>query len=363
MKIWLRVHGYEPCSWTTVWGNLRMAFRRMNVDLAAEIEPESVKNYVEIWWGDPQYWQWSQVPPKARIAICLSEARSVLKSGREGAIANVGRADLVICPSHSAATAWTEAPIDAPIKIVPFGVDQEDFPYCKRDWSNDATFTFLHGGVTQFRKGSWLVPEAFVKVFNRRDNVKLIMACSRDTEMFEKLREEYGGHEQIEFDLKMQDDISYWYKKAHVYISPHLSEGYGLMIPEAMATGMPCIVARCSAPREFFDRKYGGWIEMSENYAPVTPCLPETQGFWRIPDLNSLCEQMQDAFKKREEWRKKGVLASEYVHRELTWKQSAEKILTLTKELLDAKGVSYTASAERRKATSHRPEQHTAACS
>ena len=363
MKIWLRVHGFEPCSWTSVWGNLRTAFKGLDVDLAAEIAPESVEEYVEIWWGDPQYWQWSRMEPKARIALCLSEARSILRSGRERAIPNVNKADLVICPSRSAATAWLEAPIDAPIEIVPFGINPEQFAYQKRDWSKDATFTFLHGGVTQFRKGSWMVPEAFIKTFKPKDDVKLLMVCPRDSEMYEQLQSEYGGQKQIVFNQKRQDDILYWYKQAHVYLSPHLSEGYGLMIPEAMATGMPCIVSRCSAPREFFDKKYGAWIEMSENYAPVTPCLPDTQGFWRLPDLESLSENMLDAFKKRDEWKQKGILASQYVRKDLTWKQSAERILTLTGKVLNEKSISHTTSSKRREAAPDNIEQLSATCS
>lgn len=361
MKIWLRVHGFEPCSWTSVWGNLRTAFKTLDVDLAAEMPPESVEDYVEMWWGDPQYWRWSRMEPKARIAICLSEARSVLRSGREAAISNVNKADMVICPARAAATAWMEAPIDAPIEVVPFGINPDDFAYHERDWSKKATFTFLHGGVTQFRKGSWMVPEAFIKAFRGKDDAKLIMACPRDSEMYEQLQQEYGRQKQILFDQKRRDDISYWYKQAHVYVSPHLSEGFGLMIPEAMSTGMPCIVSRCSAPREFFDKRYGGWVEMSEEYAPVTPCLPETQGFWRLPDLDSLTEQMLDAYKKRDEWKQKGALASQYVQKDLTWKQSAQEILTLTGKVLNEKSISHTASSERREAAPHNIEQLSAA--
>uniref|UniRef100_A0A6M3KDM2 Putative glycosyltransferase n=1 Tax=viral metagenome TaxID=1070528 RepID=A0A6M3KDM2_9ZZZZ len=340
-----------------------MAFRNLGVELAAEIAPDDVGDFVEVWWGDPQYWQWSRIAPKARIALVLSEARSVLAQGRERAIGNVQKADLVICPSQSAAAAWLEAPIDAPIEIAPFGVASERFPYCERDWSKKTAFTFLHAGVTQFRKGSWMVPEAFIKAFKRKDNARLIVACPRDSEMFTELQQEYGNHKQMVFDHKRQDDILYWYKQAHVYVSPHLSEGFGLMIPEAMATGMPCIVSRCSAPREFFDRKYGAWIEMSENYAPVTPCLPDTQGFWRLPDIDSLGEQMREAFRKRAEWYEKGKLASEYVHTNLTWKQSAQRILSLTEEVLNEESIGNTAGVKRRKTASDHIEQLGTVCS
>lgn len=333
MKIWLRIHGFELCSWTFVWDNLKEAFEAQGDEIWFSGVPDKPEEWVEVWWGDPQFWEWSNLPVKAKIAIALSEAHSILKHGRETVISNLNQANMIICPSEFSTIAFRESPINTPIKVVWFGVDPKEFSYTDRNW--DGEFRFLHAGVTQFRKGSWMVPEAFVQSFSELENVKLTIATPKITDMFTRLKHEYGNHPNIEFICEMQDSSMDLYSKHHAYVSPHLSEGFGLMIPEAMATGMPCLVSRCSSPREFFDDKYGWWIEMSEEYAPVFQCLPETNSYWRLPGVESLGECMGNAVDSRGEAKEKGKLGSEYVNKFLTWDICVTKIKKIIKEVVN----------------------------
>ena len=333
VKIWFRLHGYEPCSWTTVWEYLSQEFRALGVELYNVSEPPDPENCVELWWGDPAFWRWSNLPVKGRIALALSEARSILAEGKDKVIFNLNQSDLIICPSDAATTAFREAPIDPPIKVVWFGADCDEFRLIERDW--DGELRFLHAGVTQFRKGSWLVPEAFVKAFSPSDDVRLTMATPKVTPMFLKLKAEYGNIPNIEFRNGREDTTLSLYEKNHVYVSPHLAEGFGLMIPEAMATGMPCLVARCSAPREFFSDEYGWWIEMSEIYAPVDQCLHHTAGFWRVPDVDSLAEVMREAYAKRAVAKMLGELGADYVKDKLSWKLTAERLIDAIEEVIE----------------------------
>jgi glycosyltransferase involved in cell wall biosynthesis len=360
MKIWFRIHGYEPCSWTSVWEYLSPAFIDLGVELYDIIPPDNAENCIELWWGDPQFWHWSDLPVKARVSLALSEARSIRSDGRLNVISNLKRSDLIICPSESAATAFREAPLDTPIRIALFGVDTEEFAYIDRKWDDE--FVFLHAGLTQFRKGSWLVPEAFLKAFTSADNTRLIIAAPRSSPMFTRLKGEYGRQPNIDFINERQDSLTALYSRGHVYVSPHLSEGFGLMIPEAMSTGMACLVARCSSPREYFSREYGWWIEMSEDYASIKKCLPETSGFWRLPELESLAKGMRRAYMNRQEARKKGEAASEYVSAKLTWESTANNIINHIKEMLDAKNISSDVSPERRKLVTGPSGKYQPAC-
>jgi len=333
VKIWFRLHGFEPCSWTTVWEYIRVALVDVGVEVYDVTDPEHPEECVELWWGDPQFFRWSGLPVKAKVALALSEAHSIRLEGRENAIKNLAQSDLIICPSEFATTAFRESPFDVPIRVAFFGVDPDEFSYVEREF--DDTLKFLHAGVTQFRKGSWLVPEAFVAAFDKNDDVQLTIASPRSSPMFTRLKSEYGGQKNMKFHMSREDVAGSLYREHHIYVSPHLSEGYGLMPVEAMATGMPCIVSRCSAPSEYFSDKYGGWIEMSEDYVPVSECLPGTNGFWRLPDITSLGEQMRIAYEHRAEMSEKGIAASEYTRSELTWRITAEQIITHIKELLD----------------------------
>jgi glycosyltransferase involved in cell wall biosynthesis len=350
MKIWFRLHGFEPCSWTYVWDSLRKAFGDANVELSdcyITGEPKNPEEYVELWWGDPQFWHWSGKPVRAKISLALSEARSILAQGREKVIRNLRESDLIVCPSESATRAFKEAPFDVPIKVVFFGADPEEFPYVERDWRG--TIEFLHAGVTQFRKGSWLVPEAFVSAFGSRSDVHLTMASPKISSMFLKLKQEYASQSNISFHDVLEDSAQDLYSSHHIYVSPHLSEGFGLMIPEAMSSGMLCLVSRCSAPLEFLKEDHVSWIEMSENYAPVSQCLPKTGGTWRLPDIDSLIEGMQRSVAMCKQSEEKGVLASKYVIDNLTWSHTAKDMIRIIKEVLDAKDFRSDASLERGK--------------
>ena len=326
MNIWLRIHGIEFCSWYIVFRHLHKAFREIGVNVMDSPfnPPKKPNDYIELFWGDPQFWEWSQEKVKLRAGIVLSEHRSLLNPGK--AIKNLQQCNVLISPCQSAAQAFYEAPLDMPIRIAPFGVDETDLKYHRRKW--DRVLNFLLIGVAQFRKGSWLAVEAFRKAFGDQKEVNLTVASFVDSPMFRRLQNDYGTYPNIQFEGKAEK-VKEIYHSNHVLISPHLSEGWGLTIPEAMATGMPGIIARCSAPREYFSLDFGWWIEMSELYAPIDQCLPGVHGSWRLPAVDSLVEKMRYANEHREECDEKGKKASEYARSSLTWKQSAKKIIEI----------------------------------
>lgn len=332
MKLWFRTPGFAECSWTYVWRELFEAFKKLGHEVPENPfeAPSDVEKYVELWWGDPRDWEWSGLRVKMKAGIALTEARSILAGGREKVIENINECEILFCPTRHALRGFEEAPIDdVDFHIVPFGINDSKYVYVDRKWNK--TLKFLIVGYSQFRKGSWLAPEAFITAFSLQDDTQLTVAClSGDNSlMFSELKAEYGSYPHINFDPKLKKTLMALYKNHHILLSPHLSEGFGLCIPEAMATGMPCIVSRCPAPREFFSKDYGWWIEMSEDYAPVKNCLPDTAGFWRIPDMTSLAEMMRYAHSNRGECKEKGIAASKFVLNNLTWKMTAKKMVAI----------------------------------
>jgi glycosyltransferase involved in cell wall biosynthesis len=327
LKIWFRIKDLSvKCSWSFVYESLKKAFLENNIILHTEdTPPKDIEDYVELWWTDPRFWEWSKLPVKMRVGIALSEAHSFITKGKSIAINNLQLCDLLIIPTEFSAVAYREAPLDVPIVIIPFGVDNSIYKYIKRDWSK--TINYLHYGVAQFRKGSWLVPEGFIKAFTKPDNVHLTISSFRTAPEYQQLEREYGKHPKITFSDKMVDNSIDVYKDHHILVSPHISEGWGLCIPEAMSTGMSCLVSRCSSPLEYFNKDYGWWIEMSDHYVPVSKCLDNTSGFWRLPDIDSLVNCYKLSYNNINECIGKGKKASEFVLNNLTWQQTAQKIV------------------------------------
>jgi len=333
MKLWFRINGLEFCSWLIVYKYLMRAFKQVGAEVHGSPfnPPPDVGDYVELHWADPAFWQLSDTKPKLKAGYALSEHRSLLRP--EQAIANLQKCDVLLCPCQSAAQAYYEAPLDMPIRIAPFGVDEGEMKFHSRKWDKELRFLLI--GVAQFRKGTWLAVEAFQKAFNDNNNpdVSLTVASFTETAMFARLKQDYQRSGNINFVGKTED-VKELYHNHHVLLSPHLAEGWALSIPESMATGMPAIVARCSAPREYFSHEYGWWQEMSDLYAPVDQCLEGVRGSWRLPSVDSLVEKLRYTNEHREECEQKGKAASEYVLANLTWRQSAQKVIDILSEYI-----------------------------
>jgi glycosyltransferase involved in cell wall biosynthesis len=328
MNLWLRCPALHNCSWTIVWKELRDALIKQGHNVYDDyINHKPDNDCIEIYWGDPARFRWGK--SKVKIAYVLSEADLLQSAGRKDAIKNLQKADLIICPSEYSSRAYLEMPIDIPIKVVPLGHDDNKFQYLKRNW-NEKPFRFLLAGAAQFRKGTWLGIEAFIMAFKNSKRVQLTVHSAVKTPDLAKYQDEYIA-DNIVFDETNVEDMNEIYKNHHVLLSPHLSEGFGLIVIEAMATGMCCIVSRVSSPREFFTKECGYWNEMSNDYAPIGDCLKDTIGFWRLPDIDDLANKMKIAYVKRKASMEKGMLASS-VAKNYTWANTASRLVQIIKE-------------------------------
>ncbi len=339
MQIWFRTHAYHKCSWAIVWQYLRKAFVATGHQVYDDFNdlPEDYSDCVELWWGNPAQWAWSDKSVRYRVGMAVSEARSLVAEGRELAYNNLELCDLLLCPSMFSANAYMECPANLHICIVPLGVDVQEMQYIEREWAR--TLKFVVAGAAQYRKGTWLAIEAFLDAFKRRDKASLTVWSSVKTPELMRLQEEYGVHKKITFDTSDVVSVREVFDTHHVLVSPHLSEGFGLLVPEAMATGMPCIVSKCSSPREFFSVDYGWWINMSEIYAPVAGCLDNTGGAWRLPDVKSLAENMRTAYADRNSCKHKGAGGAEFVRTCLTWENTAANVVARITEVLNGETI------------------------
>lgn len=284
-----------------------------------------------MWLGFPDKWQWKR-DTRLKIGYTTNESECFSLASQAASIAAINQADVLLATSQSASQRYLASPINIPVRVVPLGIDPDEFHYVERKWARINTLKFLLAGVVQLRKGSWLAVEAFLKAFNRLSNVELTIWSTEQPPMYFGLEKEYGKHPKITFDQENKTSSMDVYKEHHVLLSPHLSEGFGLHIPEAMATGMPCIASRCSAPREYFDAEYGWWVEMSNAYIPIGE---KDNGFWRLPDVNSLAGCMQRANRHRNICKEKGFRGSVYARNVLNWETTAESIVKIIEERLN----------------------------
>lgn len=329
MNLWLRCATLHQCSWTIVYLELLKALREHTqvFDNFANY-PLKESDCTEVWWGDPSQWKWSR-KSKYKIGYALSEAESLRSEERELALKNIAKCDILICPSEYSSRAYYESPLDLPIRIVPLGYNPEQYFFTNRDWNGQ--LRVLLAGAAQIRKGSDLGIMGFIRAFGKSDRFHLTVWSSVKTPMREELKTEYGRIPNITFDDTNYDNPMEIYSKHHILLHPHLSEGFGIIPIEAMATGMCVLLSRVSSPMEYFSNKVGYWIEMSEDYVPIRHCLNDTNGFWRVPSVDSISERLKDISKHREDAQTKALLATPWA-KKYTWEQTARKLLQAIRE-------------------------------
>jgi alpha-maltose-1-phosphate synthase len=139
------------------------------------------------------------------------------------------------------------------IKKLPLGVDVGDFAFRPR--SADGKFRVLFvGGIGQ-RKGIKYLLEAYRRI--RTTSTELVLvgpmgASAAPLGQYGGLFEYRGRLDQAEVIREMH--------AAHVLILPSVFEGFGLVIPEAMATGMPVIASTHSIGPEIIRDGRDGFV-------------------------------------------------------------------------------------------------------
>ena len=115
------------------------------------------------------------------------------------------------------------------------------------------TVSRLEHGERQ--KGVDRVIEAFPAVLERVPGATLrIVGDGTDRERLERLATSLGLKRQVRF-LGAVDDatVKRLYASSDVFALPSVQEGFGLVYAEAMAHGLPCVVAAGTAAREVVD--------------------------------------------------------------------------------------------------------------
>jgi glycosyltransferase involved in cell wall biosynthesis len=194
-------------------------------------------------------------------------------------------ADVVVVPCAWAARSlsYNEACAKKPVVIVPYGTPANEIP--ARTRRPDGPFTVLFAGQIGLRKGAPHLIEAWESL--RLKDARLWMAGSMNLG-----RDYLAGHSDSFHYLGAipRTRLLEVMREADLFVFPSLAEGFGLVIGEAMAAGVPILTTINTGGPELIKDGREGW------------CIP-------AHDSDALRERIEYAHQNRDALYEMGKLA------------------------------------------------------
>jgi glycosyltransferase involved in cell wall biosynthesis len=149
------------------------------------------------------------------------------------------------------------------ITVVPNMVNGDFFSFTETPRSSDP-FVFLSAGRLVKFKGLDYLMRAFAELKkNTRIPVRLkIVGRGEEGEKLENLAAELGISQDVEFTGRLsREQVVRAYQESNCFVLPSLYEAFGVVLIEAMATGLPVIATRSGGPEYIVEESSGYLIE------------------------------------------------------------------------------------------------------
>ena len=217
--------------------------------------------------------------------------------------------------------------IDVPVVYVPLGVNHELYPYQKREFKRgNATFKVLHTSTYtgDKRKGADLAYKAFAEAFVGQADVQLTFRAK-----FGEIPDVAAGDARVvvnasEITDKQKLDVLYDH---HVYLCPSRGEGFGLMPLEAIASGLPAIVAANTAMLDYVDLYTPIHCGLEPSGITV-PFQERSDGQWGVPDHNEMVTALRSHYENYSGAVNRSARAAKLVRKRWGYERSADALLS-----------------------------------
>jgi glycosyltransferase involved in cell wall biosynthesis len=221
--------------------------------------------------------------------------------------------------------------VHKPVYAFSLGVDPELYSPCKK--KPRKKFTFLSMGSPSTRKNSQMAVDAFLYLFGRDENYKLIYKSNgppdarlhKDTDKQSSIH----GHPRIEvIDWKLSESLlSALYDEVDCLLYPTSGEGWGLIPFQAIAKGIPTICTNATACEEYAEMSVP--LDYKWSNTNMTGIYNNT-GEWAEPSFDDLCDKMLYVVKNYDDVSNKTLEGARHINENMTWekvtKEYAERL-------------------------------------
>ena len=315
-------------------------------------------------------------PGKYNVLFTMWEFLDVPPSYIEG----INKADALIVPCSFCKEIFSKHFPAKRIYVCHEGVDEKVFTFKERkfpDMAKGEKFRFLWLGAPNPRKGYPFLLE-MVKVFEQVPTVEIYMKTTMPKlnwwktiknawkkrkdiirgdgtkrnsliRMIRRIPKPYynervvvmGKHKNVFLDTRKlpTDELVALYHSAHGFVMPHLGEGWGLTLCEAMATGCPSISVAETGCRDFFDEKVGYTLktdilkqDLREGYD-----LPEARAY--VPNAKDLLDKMTQVMMNYPHSVKLGKKASDRIREKFTWDIAGKRLRGVIDQIIKDRGI------------------------
>ncbi|RDC56212.1 glycosyltransferase [Pedobacter chinensis] len=202
-------------------------------------------------------------------------------------------ADLIICNSSFTKGTLVDGNVDErKIIIVPLAFPK---PAVQINYPNVIPkIHFLYAGSLSVNKGTHLLIEIWNNHFS--DNADLLLTLVGKNLLPDLLTANLPSNVKL-IDFVHQSELNKLYDQANVFVFPTLADGFGMVITEAMARGLPVIASRNSAGPDLIKHGHDGLLI---NAGDDQDLLDKIN--WCIANKDQLKKMSTNAHNKAKSW-------------------------------------------------------------
>lgn len=201
-------------------------------------------------------------------------------------------ADVIVVASDWAreSLSLSETASNKPVVLVPYGTPVEEIP--PRSQAPSGPFTVLFAGQVGLRKGVPHLIEAWEKL--KLSDARLLLAGSIN------LPREYVNEHAESFEYPgalPRAELLDLMATVDLFVFPSLAEGFGLVIGEAMASGVPVLTTMNTGGPRLITDDIEGWCVSAHEIEPLIERLE-----WAHKNRDQVFQMGQRARQRAEQW-------------------------------------------------------------
>ena len=235
----------------------------------------------------------------------------------------LNRCGLLWVPSQYVYDLYRDHGVTAPMFKVGYAVDNQMYTFKKREVTDEPFRVLVWGDGLMTRKNVLTSIKAFLKAELPNSFLEVKVSDGIAPRAGIMWNQKPVENVIINSDPWTRLDLVQWLQSGDVGIYLSSGEGYGLMPMEAMATGLPMIIADNTGMREYANKDVALMVDCptTELSQSLTAAYGESH-FTVVPDFDQAVEHLRWAYHNRTQLYELGEKGSAHVTRQ-TWDEVA----------------------------------------